>query len=205
MAAEADQERIGGVAHATLREVREWLLEPVVAAIIDIKRKVDQMSQALEGLEGKVAGLETEDEALVAAVGEVVTEVGTLETEIAALHNTTGDVTEAELAEKVAPIAARIEAVSTKLGDAVTSIQGALPKPPAPPAPTAAPQSVYAFHGTGEVDTTEWPLAPFKTGGEQAGRQLYFSAKDTPGADPYTTAGVGAEGWELFTGEVVAS
>lgn len=189
---------------ASEHPTREPTRREILDAVLMVNGKVDQMSEALVKLEGIVEAIPPELETLVTDVGDVVTEVTGLEAEIASLKGA-GNLTEAELAEKLAPIDARIEAVSTKLGTAVTSLQGALPKPPAPPAPTLAPQSVYSFSGTGEVDLAVWPLAPFKTGGEQAGRQLYYNAGDTPGAEPYTTVGVGVEGWELYTGEVLAS
>ena len=65
-------------------------------------------------------------------------------------------------------------------------------------------QSVYVHAGEGEVDEAQWPKVPFETD-EASPRQLYYYAGDTAGAVPFTTAGVGATGWELWSGNVKAT
>jgi hypothetical protein len=64
-------------------------------------------------------------------------------------------------------------------------------------------QSTYLYTGEGTPDTTGWPVSGFGTVPTQTGeapKPLYYSALDTPNADPFTTAGAGAPGWELYTG-----
>ena len=67
----------------------------------------------------------------------------------------------------------------------------------------APTQSTYLYTGEGTPDTTGWPVSGFGTVPTQPGeasKPLYYSTLDTPNADPFTTAGAGAPGWELYTG-----
>ena len=195
----------------------QWY-ERAQEALAAFRHHLAGLDERMNNIEGRLDVMEPQVEALQQIASGLVTAFSQFTEDVEALikgltekENNGGTIQASELE----PITTGLGNLKQSVEAADATIKGEEPPPaeepkeeeePKEPEEVKATQSVYIFkeEASGAVAGPNWSPAPVQTA-EEPPKKLYYYNGDTPGAEPFTTAGADIPGWELYTGPTEAA